>query len=278
MARDGLRILAVLAATVLLAVAPADAQPSAFPLGARRRAAAHRSAAHGRLRLLHGDQPDLLDAHDPGREAPDRPVRGREVDACRRDGLTWTFKLRDNLVFHNGRKADANDVKYSLTPAGVAGLPLAELLPAALGRRRLRGGEQEAGEGARGRAGGRPPDRGDPPAVAAQGRPGDAAVARLDRHHREGGGRGRRRQLGGGPADRHRALEAEGVGRIARGSSSTPSPSSSGGSRRSTGWRCRSCRSRRPSWPCTRTASWTSSWFRWATTRASRPIPGGARR
>jgi oligopeptide transport system substrate-binding protein len=32
-----------------------------------------------------------------------------------RDGLVWTFKLRDNLVFHNGRKADANDVKYSLT-------------------------------------------------------------------------------------------------------------------------------------------------------------------
>jgi oligopeptide transport system substrate-binding protein len=32
-----------------------------------------------------------------------------------RDGLTWTFKLRDNLVFHNGRKADASDVKYSLT-------------------------------------------------------------------------------------------------------------------------------------------------------------------
>src|SRR5262245_17613699 len=32
-----------------------------------------------------------------------------------RDGLTWTFKLRDNIFFHNGRKADANDVKYSLT-------------------------------------------------------------------------------------------------------------------------------------------------------------------
>ena len=32
-----------------------------------------------------------------------------------KDGLTWTFKLRDNLVFHNGRKADASDVKYSLT-------------------------------------------------------------------------------------------------------------------------------------------------------------------
>lgn len=32
-----------------------------------------------------------------------------------RDGLTWTFKLRDTLVFHNGRKADAHDVKYSLT-------------------------------------------------------------------------------------------------------------------------------------------------------------------
>src|SRR5262249_51918840 len=25
-----------------------------------------------------------------------------------RDGLTWTFKLRDNVYFHNGRKADAN--------------------------------------------------------------------------------------------------------------------------------------------------------------------------
>lgn len=32
-----------------------------------------------------------------------------------RDGLVYTFKLRDNIVFHNGRKADANDVKYSLT-------------------------------------------------------------------------------------------------------------------------------------------------------------------
>jgi ABC-type transport system substrate-binding protein len=31
------------------------------------------------------------------------------------DGLTWTFKLRNNIVFHNGRKADANDVKYSLS-------------------------------------------------------------------------------------------------------------------------------------------------------------------
>jgi oligopeptide transport system substrate-binding protein len=31
------------------------------------------------------------------------------------DGLTWTFKLRDNVYFHNGRKADANDVKYSLS-------------------------------------------------------------------------------------------------------------------------------------------------------------------
>jgi ABC-type transport system substrate-binding protein len=31
------------------------------------------------------------------------------------DGLTWTIKLRDNIVFHNGRKAEASDVKYSLT-------------------------------------------------------------------------------------------------------------------------------------------------------------------
>ncbi len=32
-----------------------------------------------------------------------------------KDGLVWTFKLRDNLVFHNGRKADASDVRYSLS-------------------------------------------------------------------------------------------------------------------------------------------------------------------
>jgi oligopeptide transport system substrate-binding protein len=31
------------------------------------------------------------------------------------DGLVWTFKLRNNLVFHNGRKAEANDVRYSLS-------------------------------------------------------------------------------------------------------------------------------------------------------------------
>lgn len=32
-----------------------------------------------------------------------------------KDGLVWTFKLRDSLVFHNGRKADAGDVRYSLS-------------------------------------------------------------------------------------------------------------------------------------------------------------------
>ncbi|MBI4278041.1 MAG: ABC transporter substrate-binding protein [Armatimonadetes bacterium] len=32
-----------------------------------------------------------------------------------RDGLVYTFRLRDNIYFHNGRKADANDVKYSLS-------------------------------------------------------------------------------------------------------------------------------------------------------------------
>jgi len=32
-----------------------------------------------------------------------------------KDGLVWTFKLRDNLLFHNGRKADASDVRYSLS-------------------------------------------------------------------------------------------------------------------------------------------------------------------
>ena len=33
------------------------------------------------------------------------------------DGKTYTFKLRDNVVFHNSRRVTANDVKYSLERA-----------------------------------------------------------------------------------------------------------------------------------------------------------------
>src|SRR5262245_10405561 len=30
------------------------------------------------------------------------------------DGMTWTFKLRSDVVFHNGKTMDADDVVYSL--------------------------------------------------------------------------------------------------------------------------------------------------------------------
>jgi oligopeptide transport system substrate-binding protein len=33
------------------------------------------------------------------------------------DGLTYTFKLRDGLKFHNGRPVTAADVKYSSAPS-----------------------------------------------------------------------------------------------------------------------------------------------------------------
>ena len=31
------------------------------------------------------------------------------------DGLTWTFKLRDDAFFHNGKKMTADDIVYSYT-------------------------------------------------------------------------------------------------------------------------------------------------------------------
>ena len=31
------------------------------------------------------------------------------------DGLTWTFKLRDDVFFHNGKKMTADDIIYSYT-------------------------------------------------------------------------------------------------------------------------------------------------------------------
>ena len=39
-------------------------------------------------------------------------VESEEVSA---DGLTWTFKLRDGLKFHDGEKVLAKDVVASIT-------------------------------------------------------------------------------------------------------------------------------------------------------------------
>ena len=39
------------------------------------------------------------------------------------DGLTYTFKLRDGVKFHNGRPVTASDVKYSLERAVNPGDP-----------------------------------------------------------------------------------------------------------------------------------------------------------
>ena len=128
------------------------------------------------------------------------------------DGLTWTFKLRNNLVFHNGRKADANDVKYSLSRLAS---PDSRSPSSFLLLSDVVGFEAVNKQGEKELSGVRVVD---PltveirPPVAAEGRPGDADVARLDRHHREGGGGGRRPQLGGVAADRDRPLEAQGVG------------------------------------------------------------------
>ena len=40
------------------------------------------------------------------------------------DGLTYTFTLRDNAVFHNGRRVTAEDFKYSIEPVSYTHLPL----------------------------------------------------------------------------------------------------------------------------------------------------------
>jgi peptide/nickel transport system substrate-binding protein len=50
------------------------------------------------------------------REAPDltiEPWLAAELPTISEDGLTYTFTLRDDAVFHNGRPLVAADVKYS---------------------------------------------------------------------------------------------------------------------------------------------------------------------
>jgi ABC-type transport system substrate-binding protein len=107
----------VLAAAVVLfvAVAPAGAQaPTAFRsalLGEPPHIDPQRMADFGSFTVTTQIYSTLTILDDKLQIVP----YAAEKWTVSRDGLTWTFKLRDNLVFHNGRKADANDVKYSLT-------------------------------------------------------------------------------------------------------------------------------------------------------------------
>ena len=117
MPRHGFGFRAVLAAAVvLLAVAvPAGAQaPTAFRsalVGEPPHIDPQRMADFGSYTVTSQIYSTLTVLDDKLQIVP----YAAEKWTVSRDGLTWTFKLRDNLVFHNGRKADANDVKYSLT-------------------------------------------------------------------------------------------------------------------------------------------------------------------
>ena len=117
MPRHGLGSLAVLAAAVVLlvAAAPAGAQaPTAFRsalLGEPPHIDPQRMADFGSFTVTSQIYSTLTILNDKLQIVP----YAAEKWTVSPDGLTWTFKLRDNIVFHNGRKADANDVKYSLT-------------------------------------------------------------------------------------------------------------------------------------------------------------------
>jgi ABC-type transport system substrate-binding protein len=107
----------VLAAAVVLfvAVAPAGAQaPTAFRsalLGEPPHIDPQRMADFGSFTVTTQIYSTLTILNDKLQIVP----YAAEKWTVSPDGLAWTFKLRDNLVFHNGRKADASDVKYSLT-------------------------------------------------------------------------------------------------------------------------------------------------------------------
>ena len=117
MPRHGLGFLAVLGAAVVLfvAVAPAGAQaPTAFRsalLGEPPHIDPQRMADFGSFTVTSQIYSTLTILNDKLQIVP----YAAEKWTVSPDGLTWTFKLRDNIVFHNGRKADASDVKYSLT-------------------------------------------------------------------------------------------------------------------------------------------------------------------
>ena len=252
-------------------------RPDGVPLGPGRRAAARGPAAHGRLRLVHGDDAGLHHARPGRRAAPHRALRGRELDRLpRRPGLDLQAPEQPRLPQRPEGRRERRPVLAE--PPRVAGFALPERPAAPRRRGRLRGRREGADEGARRRARGGSDDGRDPTAGAAQGGPADAADPHLDGDHRAGGGRAGRRELGGDAARSAPGPGGSRSGCTARGSSTSRSPSTSRGSRRWTGWRCPSCRSRRRSSPCTRTASSTSSWSRSGTTRGSSATPGGARR
>ena len=117
MPRHGLGSLAVLVAAVVLfaAVAPAGTQaPTTFRsalLVSRRTSIPQRMADFGSYTVTSQIYSTLTILDEKLQIVP----YAAEKWTVSPDGQTWTFKLRNNLVFHNGRKADANDVKYSLS-------------------------------------------------------------------------------------------------------------------------------------------------------------------
>jgi peptide/nickel transport system substrate-binding protein len=117
MSRRPFRVLAVLAVTVLIpAVAPPPGAqaPTTFRsalVGEPPHIDPQRMADFGSFTVANQIYSTLTLLDEKLQIVP----YAAETWTVSRDGLTWTFKLRDNLVFHNGRKADASDVKYSLT-------------------------------------------------------------------------------------------------------------------------------------------------------------------
>ena len=55
----------------------------------------------------------LLRVNPPGSTEPFEPVLATSWEASE-DGLEWTFKLRENVTFHDGQPLDAAAVKYSI--------------------------------------------------------------------------------------------------------------------------------------------------------------------
>jgi peptide/nickel transport system substrate-binding protein len=113
--RFGLFAVLAIAVVLFVAVAPAGAQaPTAFRsalLGEPPHIDPQRMADFGSFTVTSQIYTTLTILNDKLQIVP----YAAEKWTVSPDGLAWTFKLRDNLVFHNGRKADANDVKYSLT-------------------------------------------------------------------------------------------------------------------------------------------------------------------
>jgi ABC-type transport system substrate-binding protein len=105
--------LAVLVAAALLAAAPATAQTTFryALLGEPPHVDPQRMGDFGSATVTAQVYSTLVTLDDKLQMVPD----AAEKWSVSRDGLTWTFKLRDNLVFHNGRQAGAEDVRYSLS-------------------------------------------------------------------------------------------------------------------------------------------------------------------